>query len=353
MQVLISTYGSRGDVQPMVGLVVALQALGADVRLCAPPDQEFRELLARAGVPLAPAFAPVRQWIEMAKQLRLGLPRLAAKMVPAQFDAIAAAAEGCDVIVATGLFPSVAAAQSVAEKLGIPFVWTAFCPLIVPSPHHPPMEYPGHPHPPGVIDNRALWAFNARAMNALFGEAVNTHRASIGLPTADDVRDYVFTDRPWLASDPILSPWPPTDCLEVVQTGAWTLPDARSLAVELEAFLEAGSPPVYVGFGSMAMQAAPDAARAVIEAVRAQDPARSWPAAGRSSLRSTIRTIASSSTRSTSRCCSPGRCRRASWRRGHDHGGCPGGRASAGRAASGGPALLGRPCRRPWHRRGA
>jgi len=64
------------------------------------------------------------------------------------------------------------------------------------------MEYPGHPHPPGVIDNRALWAFNARAMNALFGEAVNTHRASIGMPTADDVRDYVFTDRPWLASDP-------------------------------------------------------------------------------------------------------------------------------------------------------
>jgi len=79
---------------------------------------------------------------------------------------------------------------------------------------------------------------------------------------------------------PILSPWPPTDCLEVVQTGAWTLPDARSLAVELEAFLEAGSPPVYVGFGSMAMQAAPDAARAVIEAVRAQGRrtllARGW-----------------------------------------------------------------------------
>ena len=150
MRVLLSTYGSRGDVQPLARLALALQALGAEALVCAPPDAEFAELLERAGVPLAPAFAPVRQWIEMAKQSGMGLPQLAAKMVPAQFDAIAAAAEGCDAIVATGLFPSVAAAQSVAEKLGIRSVLVAFCPLLLPSPHHPPMEYPGWPHPPKV-----------------------------------------------------------------------------------------------------------------------------------------------------------------------------------------------------------
>jgi len=32
MRVLLSTYGSRGDVQPMVGLAVRLWALGAEVR---------------------------------------------------------------------------------------------------------------------------------------------------------------------------------------------------------------------------------------------------------------------------------------------------------------------------------
>jgi vancomycin aglycone glucosyltransferase len=280
MRVLLSTYGSRGDVQPLAGLAVALQALGAEALVSAPADAEFAELLDRAGVPLAPAFAPARQWIEMAKQSGMGLPQLAARMVTAQFDAIAAAAEGCDAIVATGLFPSVAAAQSVAEKRGIGFVWTAFCPLILPSPHHPPMEYPGHPHPPGVSDNRALWDYNVQAMNALFGEAVNTHRAGIGLTTFDNVRDHVFTRRPWLASDPILSPWQPSDLVDAVQTGAWILPDARALPAELEAFLDAGEPPVYVGFGSMAMTAAPDAARAAIEAVRAHGRrtllARGW-----------------------------------------------------------------------------
>jgi hypothetical protein len=35
MRVLLSTYGSRGGVEPMVGLAVQLGALGAEVRVCA------------------------------------------------------------------------------------------------------------------------------------------------------------------------------------------------------------------------------------------------------------------------------------------------------------------------------
>ena len=54
MRVLLSTYGSRGDVEPMVALAVQLRALGAEVRVCAPPDEEFAELLAGVGVPLVP-----------------------------------------------------------------------------------------------------------------------------------------------------------------------------------------------------------------------------------------------------------------------------------------------------------
>jgi vancomycin aglycone glucosyltransferase len=270
MRVLLSTYGSRGDVQPLVGLGLALQSIGAEALVSAPADPEFVELLHRVSLPLAPAFMPVREWIEWAKQSGLRLPQLAAKMIPAQFDAIVTAAESCDAIVATGLFPSVAAAQSVAESLGIHFSCAAFYPTILPSPHHPPMEYPGWPHPPGVTDNLALWEFNAQAMDALFGAAVNTHRASIGLPTLDHVRDHVFTPRPLLASDPSLSPWQPTDWIDAVQTGAWIMPDTRPLPPELEAFLDAGEPPVYVGFGSMAMRGSENPARAAIQAVREQ-----------------------------------------------------------------------------------
>jgi vancomycin aglycone glucosyltransferase len=52
MRVVLSTYGSRGDVEPMAGLAVQLRTLGAEVRVCAPPD--CAELLARVGVPLVP-----------------------------------------------------------------------------------------------------------------------------------------------------------------------------------------------------------------------------------------------------------------------------------------------------------
>ena len=38
MRVLLSMYGGRGDVGPLVGLAVRLRALGAEVRVCAPPD---------------------------------------------------------------------------------------------------------------------------------------------------------------------------------------------------------------------------------------------------------------------------------------------------------------------------
>jgi vancomycin aglycone glucosyltransferase len=58
MGVLLSTYGSPGDVEPMVGLAVRSRALGADVRGCAPPD--FAGLLARVAVPLVPVGRPLR-----------------------------------------------------------------------------------------------------------------------------------------------------------------------------------------------------------------------------------------------------------------------------------------------------
>ena len=52
MRVVLSTYGSRGDVEPVVALAVQLRELGAEVRVCAPPDEVFTELLARVNLTL-------------------------------------------------------------------------------------------------------------------------------------------------------------------------------------------------------------------------------------------------------------------------------------------------------------
>jgi vancomycin aglycone glucosyltransferase len=284
MRVLLTTFGSRGDVQPLLGLAVALRALGADARVCAPPDEEFKKLFGAVGVPLLPAFTSVREWVAemLPKRATISLPKVAAQVMAAQYEAISAAAHfdvpgsgvmGCDVIVATGLFSSVAAARSVAEKLGVRYVHAAYCPIFLPSPYQRPFEYMSHPHPPGVTDNQALWDRDVQVMNELFGGGLNTLRASIGLPKLDNVRDHCYTDRPWLAADPVLAPWrrpsPHTPAtIDVMQTGAWILPDERPLPAELLAFLDAGAPPVYIGFGSL--PAPKDFARMAIDVVRAQ-----------------------------------------------------------------------------------
>ncbi|MFI5531298.1 glycosyltransferase [Kitasatospora sp. NPDC051853] len=253
----------------MVALAVRLRALGARVRVCAPPDEEFAALLAGAGVEMVASGAPVRPLVTtVVPGSAAGLAQRAADLMAAQFETVAAAAEGCDVLVATGPLPVSAGARSVAEKLGIRYAYVSHSPVSLPSPHQPPPARRGRPLPPEVADNRELWEIDARNADEMFGGLLNAHRAAVGLPPVDGIRDYAFTGTPFLATDPVLDPWPPTG-LGVVQTGTWFRPDERPLPRGLAAFLDAGDPPVFVGFGSMPMTTAPDIARAAVGAARA------------------------------------------------------------------------------------
>ena len=117
---------------------------------------------------------------------------------------------------------------------------------------------------------------NAERLNALFGEAINAQRASVGLPPIDNVRDHVLTDHPLLAADPVLGPWPQPADLDVVQTGAWILPDERPLPAE-----SGGVPGRRHAAG--------------VRGVRQHAPARRRTSPGRPSRRSGRRAAASSS----------------------------------------------------------
>ncbi|QUQ69289.1 glycosyltransferase [Kutzneria sp. CA-103260] len=266
MRVLLSTSGSRGDVEPLAALAVRLQALGAEVRMCASPDSAER--LAELGVPHAPVGRSARAAVSEGKRPSPeDGARLSAEAIAIQFEQVPPAAEGCDVVVATGLLAAAVAVRSVAEKLGIPYFHACHCPIYLPSPYYAPPPPLGEPPAPAGADNRALWERNNQSAFRRFGGPLNSHRAEIGLPPLENLFGYGYTDHPILAADPILAPAQPTD-LDVVQTGAWIRPDERPLSPELEAFLAAGPPPVYVGFGSLPAPAG--TAKAAIEAVRAQ-----------------------------------------------------------------------------------
>jgi vancomycin aglycone glucosyltransferase len=304
MRVLFSTIGSRGDVQPLVALASYLKALGHEVRVCVPPD--FREWIEGLGIKVTPIGPEVRRFAAsrpMATQPHdpptpQQRRQMAEATVATQFETVTRAAQDCDIIVAATALQ--VAARSVAEKMGIPYVFIAYSPVVLPSPHHAPPPLPPlqGQAPTTMNDNRELWARDAERFNDLFGAAVNAHRASLGLAPVSDLRTHMMTDRPWLAADPTLGPWPEAAEDGVFQTGAWILPDERPLSCELHSFLESaqaagrgvkrtrnlgevaapgesvvrdflqsGEPPIYFGFGST--RAPQDAGQVMLQAARA------------------------------------------------------------------------------------
>jgi len=270
MRVLLSSIGSRGDVQPIVALGLELQALGHRARLCVAPN--FKEWIESYGlecIPMGPDLKKMTGGTVPGKPVlpfsREQLQQLADQMVRGQFQVIAEAARACDLIVAAGALQI--ATRSIAEAQSIPYVFAAYCPAVLPSSKYPPPKMDGHySFSLSEEENLELWKENEESF-AKFGAVLNEEREKMGLGPVVSVQQSMFTDRPWLAADPVLAPAFPLSGMEVVQTGAWMISEETPLPEELEEFLADGEPPVYLGFGSM--RASDQTGRVLLEAARA------------------------------------------------------------------------------------
>lgn len=268
MNVLLSSIGSRGDVQPLLALALELRMQGHNARLCVAPNfADWIESFGLSCVPIGPDLRKLTGGTAAAspKPSAEQLRQLAAHTVRGHFPVLTAAARGCDVIVAGGALQ--VATRSVAEAVGIPYIFATYCPAVLPSPDHPPPKMGAH-HPQSLPAEtiRSLWSEDEQRWSDLFRGALNEERSKAGLAPIDSVRQYVFTDRPWLAADPVIAPAGESAHLRIVQTGAWFLPEQRSLPEDVEKFLSEGEPPVYFGFGSM--RASDQTSRILIEAAR-------------------------------------------------------------------------------------
>ena len=268
MQVLLSSIGTRGDVQPIVALGLKLQALGHKARLCVPPD--FKDWVEAYGLECVPIGQNLKQMTGGSVTGKPVLPspeqlqQMADMMVRGQFQVIGEAAKGCDLIVAATALQI--ATRSIAEMQGIPYIFAAYAPAVLPSSKYPPPKTGGHhSHSLSEAENEQLWKDNEREFDK-FAAVLNEERTKAGLDAVTNVQRHMFTDRPWLAADPILAPAFPLTGMDVVQTGAWMLSDETPLPDELEKFLASGEPPIYLGFGSM--RAADQTGHVLIEATR-------------------------------------------------------------------------------------
>ena len=271
MKILMSTIGTRGDVQPLVALGVELQALSHSVVLCVAPN--FKEWVESFGFTCYPIGPDLKQFMNRpapAKQARSrptkALRRqLAEGTIREQFRVLTEASNGCDLLVGGGALQL--ALRSIGEARQIPYVYVAYCPASLPSPAHPPLKmlssYPQWF--PGVVNN-ALWRSDARSWNKLFRATLNEERAKLGLAPVAEVQSYVLTNRPWVAADPLLAPPPQSTDMRITSTGAWFAKDNTALPGDLEQFLGSGETPIYLGFGSM--RAAQDTGPMLVEAAR-------------------------------------------------------------------------------------
>ena len=256
MRIAIETLGTRGDVQPYIALALALVRRGHDVQIAAPA--QFDALIREHGIAFAAlpgeflalmdtpegkaAIAGGRGFSAGFKLLKHVRP-LMRHLLDDEWAAVRAFDP--DVIVH---HPKSVAAPHMAESLGCPHILASPLPGFTPTSAFPSPMLPFASLGPL---NRASHALAIKGAEFLFRRQIRDWRTtSLGLAgRRSGAGQFLGT---LYAYSPHVVPVPPDWGRDVLVSGYWFLdsetwrpPDA------LAAFLDAGEPPVYVGFGSM------------------------------------------------------------------------------------------------------
>jgi vancomycin aglycone glucosyltransferase len=298
MKVTLAAMGSRGDVQPMLTLACALRARGHDVLVSAGPD--FASWAKELGLPFASSGSGVQEWLEAhwpeissgPRGFMRGMRSIGTELFPQWFAATVRDARDSDVLVSASQFAS----PSAAEKHGIPCVGVAYSPLLLRSRYHPPIFAQLQGLPPW--GNALLWWLaDALIWDGLIKRRINIERGKLGLAPIDSGTRHFFEEMPYLlASDPVVAPAAPDwSRFRVAQTGPWFYDDPQPLDPEVEAFLDAGPPPVYVGFGSMVSTDVNALTRAVLDGAGANGRrvlmSKGWAGLGGGELPASVKVV--------------------------------------------------------------
>ena len=256
MRITLITYGTEGDVRPLAALCAALDRAGHATRLLA--DASTLGSAQRLGVATQALAGDIAGGSDTAGSIadvvaRSSNPRSAANALIGIVNTHAGdwlrqavdAARNADVVLTSGLAGFVG--LSAAQALRLPAIGLGMFPLM------PTREYASPFLPPGRIWHRlnrlshhVVNGFLWRAMRP----ALNRARAQVcALPALRRIPD----DHPMLFGySPTLLPQPRDWPANIEVCGQWSLPTPQwQPPPALTAFLEAGPPPVYVGFGSM------------------------------------------------------------------------------------------------------
>ncbi|MFK4443425.1 sterol 3beta-glucosyltransferase [Caballeronia udeis] len=250
MKLLALTYGTEGDTRPLAMLCRALMDAGHEVTLLA---EGTTLASARAlGVPHAGLSGNMRDELTAlvssgkgVNATAAGLARIANANAHSWMQQTVQAATGCDGLIVSGLAAFVG--LSVAEQLGIRAIGAGMIPIsptgVFGSPFLPPRWIPA------LLNRTSHHAVNGLLWHAFRKEINLARRSVLGLPP----RQKIWTEHPMLYGvSPALVPEPRDWPAHTRLCGQWLAPeDSWAPPAALKAFLDAGEPPIYLGFGSM------------------------------------------------------------------------------------------------------
>jgi vancomycin aglycone glucosyltransferase len=252
LRIALTSEGTRGDIEPLLSLAERFRERGHEAFLCASPD--FANAAAARRLEFHAIGRSVREFmVERAEAvsrggvaLLLSIRKYLATTLADQFEQLPEAVRGANLIIGAGVQ---AAAASAAEIYGVPYRYVVYCPTLLPSHEHPPVFFPLAHSTPWL--NRRLWSLARVGFNRGMRPALNRHRSAMGLAPISDLLDHLLSTRPVVAVDPLLGAFPLRCPLPFDQIPCLHPFDAAPLPAKVEAFLDSGSPPVYLGFGSM------------------------------------------------------------------------------------------------------
>ncbi|MCX7246589.1 MAG: glycosyltransferase [Burkholderiales bacterium] len=271
LRIVLASVGSRGDVQPMLALAQTLRARGHTVLIAAPPN--FAAWTHDLGFEFAPLSEDIQAFLAENRDIMTGRPLKMLRVIhsyfkaqiPLQAQQLVPICRGADAIVWGGL---ALCAPSVAEHLGLPELCVLYSNCVLPSDQHPPPNIPWHGLPRWV--NTLFWNINHLMVDLLLRRSVNSMRASLGLPPKPHLRDHLLeAGSVVIAADEELFPPDPQWQGRYPYVNSIFFDDPTPLDPELDAWLAAGEPPVYIGFGSMSGKGTDRIERILVEALAA------------------------------------------------------------------------------------
>ena len=261
MRILISAFGTRGDVQPMVALARVLAHRRHEVLLFVPPN--FAAWARRLGLDPIPVGTDFEQFFALHGEKLWGAIPTVKREIRLRIEAMQPFAETADVFLSAAVCVS---SSLFADRYRKPGRYIAFSPSLMRSDDYPSPMTPWQRLPRPL--NHLSWQVEKNLWNLLFLRTFNQVRTRAGAPMARDAMDSIRGQVCIIASEKTLAA-PGSDHVGAfIQTGAWFFDDPEEVPTGVEVFLQAGSPPVFIGFGSMTDSRPAETIERLFEAIR-------------------------------------------------------------------------------------